>query len=176
MVTKKKYKKEQKQSKAIPPEVQALMGVLKCLREGREEDFGKAMLPLREEENANIRWLIMEGLFSSIRKAYAKCDKELTREDIVEAIAPIEGERTEKVVKKLFKGTEEIGKEIALRKVVLRRARKRFNNISEHIKNKINEISDMDLLDSLIDYIFESRTLDEFENAVCNSWGRNFGL
>jgi hypothetical protein len=175
MVTKKNYKKEQKRSKAIPPEMQALMGVFKCLREGHEEDFGKAMLPLREEENDDIRWLIMEGLFTSIRKAYVKSGKELTRENIFDAVAPIEGERTEEVVKKLFEGTEEIGKRIALRKVVLRRARKRFNNISEHIKKKINEIYDMDILDSLIDYIFERPTLEEFENAASKSWGRSLG-
>lgn len=67
------------------------------------------------------------------------------------------------MVKNIFVELETRGKVIGLQNIVLRRVHKKFTEVPERIEATIRKISDLSKLDSLIDYIFASQTLDEFE-------------
>jgi hypothetical protein len=67
------------------------------------------------------------------------------------------------MVKNIFVELETKGKVTGLQNIVLRRVHKKFTKAPERIEATIRKISDLSKLDSLIDYIFESQTLDEFE-------------
>jgi hypothetical protein len=101
-----------------------------------------------------------------VDKAYSVRGKKLTEEDIREALTPIEGERTDKMVKSFFEEIEERGGAISKADTLLRGVRKRFTNAPQYIESTIRQISDPSKLDSLIDYIFDGRTLEEFEAAL----------
>jgi hypothetical protein len=160
------------------PALRAMMGVLKCVTEGREEDFKKAMSPLSKFDEEDMRVLLEESILNFVDKAYNARGKKLTEEDIREALTPIEGERADKMVKSFFEEIEDRGimigeargeargEAIGKADTLLRGVRKRFTNAPKRIESTIRQISDLGKLDSLIDYIFASRTLDEFEAAL----------
>jgi hypothetical protein len=148
------------------PVLQATLGVLKRVTEGQEEEFKKAMFPLKGVENENRRKLVENIILNFAHKIHIARGKEFTDEDVFEALEPIEGERTEKMVRDIFGELETKGKAIGLQDTVLRRVHKKFTNAPKRIETTIRQISDISKLDSLIDYIFESRTLDEFEAAL----------
>ncbi|MDR1291542.1 MAG: hypothetical protein LBK06_10110 [Planctomycetaceae bacterium] len=78
------------------------------------------------------------------------------------------------MVKSYFEEIEErgeargatMGKAIGKADILWRGVRKRFTKAPKRVETAIRKISDLDKLDSLIDYIFDSRTLDEFEAAL----------
>ncbi|MDR1053580.1 MAG: hypothetical protein LBL39_05340, partial [Planctomycetaceae bacterium] len=148
------------------PALQATLGVLKRVTEGQEEEFKKAMFPLKGVEDEDRRKLVENIILNFARKIHIARGKEFTDEDVFEALEPIEGERTEKMVRDIFGEIEARGETIGLQNTVLRRVRKKFTRTPKRIESTIRKISDLSKLDSLIDYIFESRTLEEFEAAL----------
>jgi hypothetical protein len=172
------------------PELRATLGILKNMTEGNEDDFAKAMLPIAEIDDARQQIIITKDILEFVAKAFTAHHKRLEAEAVHKALAPIFNERTENMTTTIFdeiraegeargeargkaegeaRGKAEgeaRGKAEGGQNMVLAALRKKFKKIPNHIEMKIRKMSDPIALESLISDVFESQTLNEFENAL----------
>jgi hypothetical protein len=148
------------------PALQATLGVLKRVTEGQEEEFNEAMSSLKEFKEKKNCELVIKMILNFVDKAYKARGKKLTDEKIYEALNPIVGERTDEMVKSYFEEIEERGGARYKADTVWRGLHRKFAKAPKRIETAIRQISDLSKLDSLMDYVIDSRTLDEFEAAL----------
>jgi hypothetical protein len=160
------------------PELRAAIGILKNMTEGNEDDFAKAMLPIAEIDDDQQQIIITKDILEFVAKAFIAHHKRLEAEAVHKALAPIFNERTENMTTTIFDEIraegeaegeargEARGEVKGGQNMVLAALRKKFKKIPNHIETEIRKMSDPIALESLISDVFESRTLDEFENAL----------
>ncbi|MDR2756028.1 MAG: Rpn family recombination-promoting nuclease/putative transposase [Planctomycetaceae bacterium] len=168
------------------PELRAAIGILKNMTEGNEDEFAQAMLPIAEIDDARQQIMITRDILEFVAKAFTAHHKRLEAKMVHQALKSIFNERTENMATTIFdeiraegeargeaRGRAEgeargeaRGRARAGQDIVLTALRKKFTKIPKRIETSIRGMSDPIALESLITDVIESRTLDEFENAL----------
>ncbi|MDR0611009.1 MAG: Rpn family recombination-promoting nuclease/putative transposase [Planctomycetaceae bacterium] len=144
------------------PELRAAIGILKNMTEGNEDEFAKALLPIMEIADEQQQIMITKEILEFVAKVFNAHHKRLDVEAVHKALTPIFNERTKTMSTTIF---DEIRTE-AGQNMVLAALRKKFRDIPRHLEPAIRNISDPIALESLISDVIESKTLNEFENAL----------
>ncbi|MDR0611824.1 MAG: Rpn family recombination-promoting nuclease/putative transposase [Planctomycetaceae bacterium] len=148
------------------PELRAAIGILKNMTEGNEEEFAHAMLPIAEMDDDRQQQTLTKEILNFVDKAFIAHHKRLEAEAIQKALTPIFDERAENMTISFFDELRAEGETKAGQNIVLAALRKKFRTIPNHIEVSIRNMSDPIALESLISDVIESRTLEEFENAL----------
>jgi hypothetical protein len=156
------------------PELRTAIGILKNMTEGNEDDFAQAMLPIAEIDDDQQQLIITKDILEFVAKAFTAHHKRLEAQMVHKALTPIFNERTENMTTTIFDEIraqgrtegEASGEIKGGQNIVLAALRKKFKNIPDNIETEIRKMSDPIALESLIYDVLESKTLDEFENAL----------
>ncbi|MDR1053621.1 MAG: hypothetical protein LBL39_05550, partial [Planctomycetaceae bacterium] len=165
----------------------ATLSILKNMTEGHEEDFDKSMSLLKGIKNMKQRIMYVKKFLNFAVKAAAAHGVPLTPQKIRNVTTPLIGENT---VKSYFDELEEKGEARGIAKgeakgkaegkaegkvegraegsqnMVLKALQSKFTKAPKRIETTIRQISDLSALESLMDRVISSRTLNEFTASL----------
>jgi hypothetical protein len=153
------------------PLLRVILELLKRGTDGTLYDVRKQILePLAEiRDDEKTRYWIQQ-ILRYMDKAIKNKKKELTPESIDEVIKPVYKERSTEMsltfLEKLEARGRARGRAEGKQDMVLAALRTKFKKIPKRIEATIRQMSDPIALESLISEVIESRTLDEFTEAL----------
>ncbi|MGL6196780.1 MAG: hypothetical protein ACRC2T_18365, partial [Thermoguttaceae bacterium] len=156
------------------PHLRLVIGLLKKMTEGQEEEFGDALLPMLEFTGLEEQKEWMKDILPFVAKVFSAHHLELGGEKLNQAAERVFAERTSEIMLTIFdeielKGKAEgvaIGEARGEARKVARLLDKRFEKVPYQLNEKLLMITDLEKLDMLFDLAFDCKTLEEFQNAI----------
>jgi hypothetical protein len=142
------------------------LGMLHKMAGGKIDDLPEALKPLMEITDSEQRVDLTKDVLPFAAKVFAANDRRLDEAQIDEILGPILNGKERAMIKTIFEEREEIGEVKASRNLVLKALRKKFKRIPKHIEQAVLAKSDPIVLESLLENVFDSDTLDEFANGL----------
>jgi len=150
--------------------VRLALGMLHKMTGGNLDEFPEALKPLMHITDEKLKIELTKELIDFVDKAFAAHNRELDETVVSEALKPILKGKERAMIKTMFEKREEIGEargEVkAGRNMVLKALRKKFKRVPKHIEQAILAKSDPIALESLLEHVFDSDTLDEFAEGL----------
>jgi hypothetical protein len=149
----------------------ATFSILKNMTEGHEEDFDRSMSLLKGIKNMKQRIMFVKKFLNFAVKASAVHGVPITPQKIRNVVTPLIGEN---VVKSYFDELEEKGEARGIatgeakgsQNMVLKALQSKFEKAPKRIETTIRKIYDLSALESLMDRVISSRTLNEFTASL----------
>jgi hypothetical protein len=133
---------------------------------GNLDEFPEVLKLLSEITNEGKRIELSKELIDFVDKAFAAHNRELDETVVTEALTPLFKGKEQTMIKTMFeKMIDEgvaIGEVKAGRNLVLKGLRKKFKKVPKEIERSILAMSDPIALESMLEHVFDSNTLDEF--------------
>ena len=142
------------------------LGMLHKMTGGNLDEFPEALKPLRDIANEGQRIELTKELMDFVNKAFAAHNRKIDEATWNKALHPIFKGKERAMIKTIFDEKEEVGEVKAGRKLVLAALRKKFKKVPKHIEQAILAKSDPIVLESLLEHVFDSNTLDEFAEML----------
>ena len=150
--------------------LRSVLGMLHKMTGGNIDDFPEALKPLLEIADEGQRIELRKELWDFVDKVFKAHNRPLDVAKINEAIKTAFPGKEETMIKSVFdeKVDEGIarGEVKAGRNMVLKALRKKFKKIPKKIEQSVLAMSDPIALESLLEHVFDSNTLDEFATVL----------
>ena len=167
------------------PVLRVVLGILKKMLEGREDEFPDALLPLCEISDEEQKIELTKIVLDFVAKAMAAHNRRVDEVVLSQALKPIFKDKERVMIKTIFDekydagvavGREEgvaIGFEKASNvwvtdkiETLLRILTKRLGEVPSTTRNKLHTVHDLDVLGQLTDVALDCGSLAEFEAAL----------
>jgi hypothetical protein len=148
-----------------------VLGLLHKMAGGNVDEFSEAFRPLLEIADREQRIELTKELFNLVEKAFKANHRRLDAAKVNEALKPLfqEKERTI-MIKSCFDEMRDegiaIGEAKAGRNLVLQALRKKFMKVPKKIEKAVLAMSDPIALESVLEHVIDSDTLDEFATVL----------
>jgi hypothetical protein len=142
------------------------LGMLHKMTGGNLDEFPKALEPLRDIANEGQRIELTKELMDFVNKAFAAHNRKIDEATWSKALHPIFKGKERAMIKTIFEEREEIGEARGKAKAVLVALRKKFKKVPKRIEGAVLGMSDPIALESLLEHVFDSNTLDEFAEML----------
>lgn len=154
-----------------PPELRLMMGILKKMTEGCEEEFGDALLPVREFQSLEEQQAWLADMLPFVNKVFVAHGKKLEKEMLQQAVKPIfTEERTETMMLTLFEEAELKGKAegvaIGQTKSILQVLKNRFESTPSTIEKKLSKITSLEKLTILLERALYCESIKSFSKSL----------
>ncbi len=151
-----------------------VMGVLKKMIEGNEDEFPESMMPLREITDEEQQIELTRELLDFVAKALAVHNRRLDAPTINRVMKTVFKEKGTDMMKTIFEEKydqgvaegEARGKAEGKAEAVLTFLRVRFNQVPQEVEDAIRKMNDPTALDSWTAHAATCKTLEEFEKAI----------
>ena len=138
------------------------LGILHKMTGGNLDELSEALKPLLEIAHAGKRIDLAKDVMPFVAKVFAANNRRLDEEQMDELLKPIFTGKERAMIKTVFEEREEIGEARGIAKSVLTTLRKKFKKVPKHIERTVLAKSDPIVLESLLEHVMDSKTLDEF--------------
>ena len=146
------------------------LGMLHKMTGGNIDEFPEALKPLLEIVDEGQKIELTKELIDFVDKAFAAHNRELDKTVVNEALKPLFKGKEQTMIKTMFERIEEVGEargEVkAGRNLVLKALRKKFKKVPKEIERSVHAMSDPIALESMLEHVFDSNTLDEFATIL----------
>jgi hypothetical protein len=158
--------------------LRAVLGILKKMLEGHGDEFGEALLPLREITDPEQRIEITNEMLLFADRAFAAHNRRLDMAKVKDALDMIFPESEKPMIKTLYEVTYDegfvegktrgitLGEARGEAKTIVRVLKTRFNRVPKTVSDRVLAISDSVVLESLTDLAVQCQSLKEFKNAL----------
>jgi hypothetical protein len=141
---------------------------------GNLDEFPEALKPLMEITDEGQRIELSKELIDFVDKAFAAHNRELDKTIVNEALKPILKEKEQAMIKTMFEKMVDEGIAIGKaeektetgRNMVLKALRRKFGKIPKGIEKAVLAMSDPIALESMLEHVIDSNTLDEFATML----------
>lgn len=164
------------------PVLRLLIGVLKKMTEGLEDEFSEALWPLLEVGDPNKKLEFTKEIIEFVGKVMAAHNKKIDEKKLRESLKPILADEGEYMIKTIFEEKydegylageargeargEAIGEAKGKVNSILRKLNNRFEKVPKRVIEKLNAINDLEKLDELTDLAYECVSLNEFKMGL----------
>ena len=146
------------------------LGILHKMTSGNLDELSEALKPLLEIANAGKRIDLAKDVMPFVAKVFAVNDRRLDVEQIDELLALIFTGKERDMIKTVFEEKYDAGVadgEVKWKAdMVLKALRKKFKKVPKHIEQAVLARTDPIALESLLEHVFDSNTLDEFATML----------
>ena len=146
------------------------LGMLHKMTGGNLDEFPEALKPLWDIANEGQRIELTKELLDFVDKAFKAHHRRLDAARVKEAIKTVFPGKEETMIKSVFDEKVDegiiIGESVGRAKMVLKALRKKFKKVPKHIEQAVLAKSDPIVLESLLEHVFDSNTLDEFAEML----------
>ena len=142
------------------------LGMLHKMAGGNLDDLPEALKPLMEIADPAQRVDLTRDVLPFADKVFLAHNRQLDETMVAEALRPIFKERVKTMIKSIFEEKVDEGVAIGQAKSVLTALRKKFKKVPKHIEQAVLAKSDPIVLESLLEHVFDSNTLDEFAEML----------
>jgi len=159
------------------PVLRTVLGILKKMLEGHEDEFPEAMLPLCEiSDEAQLIELTKE-ILDFVAKALAVHNCRVDEEMLSRALKLIFKDKEQEMIKTIFDEKYEAGIATGFEKAsnawatdkienVLQILTRRIGDVPSSVRDKLHAIHDIDVLGQLTNVAWDCQTFTEFESAL----------
>jgi len=152
------------------PELRLVLGMLLKMAGGKIDDLPVALRPLMEMTDPLRRIDWGRDLMPFVAKVFAANDRRFDEAQMDEVLKPIFTVKERAMIKTIFEEREEVaearGEVKAGRNLVLKALRTKFKKVPKRIEEGVLAKSDPIVLESLLEHVFHSDTLDEFATVL----------
>jgi len=152
------------------PELRLVLGMLLKMAGGKIDDLPVALRPLMEMTDPARRIDWGRDLMPFVAKVFAANDRRFDEAQMDEVLKPIFTVKERAMIKTIFEEREEVaearGEVKAGRNLVLKALRTKFKKVPKRIEEGVLAKSDPIVLESLLEHVFHSDTLDEFATVL----------
>ncbi|MGL4941906.1 MAG: Rpn family recombination-promoting nuclease/putative transposase [Thermoguttaceae bacterium] len=149
-----------------PPVLRLVLGILKQMCEGVLDEFPKALMPLREFTSIDEQKEWLKDVLSFVAKVFMARHRELASDDVNVAAKTVFGERAKDMKLTIFEELEARGEARGKVASLLRVLTARFNRVPKRVSERISQIGDTVVLDSLTVTAALCTSLAEFEEEL----------
>ena len=146
------------------------LGILHKMTGGNLDEFPEVLKLLSEITDEEQQVELTKELMDFINKAFAAHNRRVDEATWNKALHPIFKGKERAMIKTIFEEREDIaearGEVIGRAKMVLKALRKKFKKVPKHIEQAVLAMSDTIALESLLEHVFDSNTLDEFATML----------
>ena len=147
-----------------------VLGMLHKMTGGAEDEFPEALKPLLEITDEGQQIELTKELMDFVNKAFATHNRRVDEATWHKALHPIFKGKERAMIKTIFEEREDIGraegKVEGKAEMVLKALRKKFKKVPKHIEQAVLARTDAIALESLLEHVFDSNTLDEFATML----------
>ena len=155
-----------------------VLGMLHKMTGGNLDEFPEALRLLSDITDEEQQVELTKELMDFVAKAFQANNRLLDKATVAKVLNPIFRGREIAMIKTIFEEREDIGEargiaigetrgEVkAARNLVLKALRKKFGKIPKKIEQAILVMSDPIALESLLEHVFDCKTLDEFATVL----------
>ncbi|MGL6194253.1 MAG: hypothetical protein ACRC2T_05465, partial [Thermoguttaceae bacterium] len=146
------------------PHLRLVIGLLKKMTEGQEEEFGDALLPMLEFTGLEEQKEWMKDILPFVAKVFSAHHLELGGEKLNQAAERVFAERTGEIMLTIFDEIELKGKAEGEMKTILTVLKARFKTeVPERIVKELSKRMDEVALQSLAAHAAVCASLEDFE-------------
>jgi hypothetical protein len=142
------------------------LGILHKMTGGNLDELPEALKPLLEIANAGKRIDLAKDVLPFVAKVFAANNRRLDESHMDEVLKPIFDGKERAMIKTVFEEREEVGELKASRNLVLAALRRKFKKIPKKIEMAVLAMSDPIALESVLEHVIDSNTLDEFATML----------
>ena len=146
------------------------LGMLHKMTGGNLDEFPEVLKLLSEITDEERQIELTKELMDFVNKAFAAHNRRIDEATWNKALHPIFKGKERTMIKTIFDEKEAIGEERgevkASRNMVLKALRKKFKKVPKHVEQAVLAKSDPIALESLLEHVFDSNTLDEFAEGL----------
>ena len=158
-----------------------VLGILKKMLEGHEDEFAEALLPLLEISDEEQKIELTKEALDFVVKAFAAHNRRVDEVMLSQALKPIFQDKEQTMIKTIFEekyeagvahgeatGFEKASNAWATDKIenVLQILTRRLGNVTPTVHDRMYTIHDLNVLGSLTEVAWDCQTLAEFEQAL----------
>jgi hypothetical protein len=150
------------------------LGMLHKMTGENIDEFPEVLKLLSEITDEEQQIELTKELWDFVAKAFAARNRRIDEETWSKALNPIFKGKERAMIKTIFE--EKIDEGVAIgeargevksaRNLVLKALQKKFKKIPKNIERSVLSMSDLIALESLLEHVFDSNTLDEFATAL----------
>jgi hypothetical protein len=146
------------------------LGMLHKMTGENLDEFPEVLKLLSEITDEEQQIELTKELWDFVDKAFAARNRRVDAETWSKALNPIFKGKERAMIKTIFEEKIDegvtIGEVKAARNMVLKALQKKFKKIPKNIERSVLSMSDLIALESLLEHVFDSNTLDEFATAL----------
>ena len=143
-----------------------VLGMLHKMTGGNLDEFPEALKPLLEIADEGQRIELTKELMDFVDRAFAVHNRRLNEAEVKEALKPIFKGKEQTMIKSLFEEKIDEGIVKGEAKMVLKALQKKFTKVPKRIERAVLAKSDPVALESLLEYVMDSDTLDAFAEML----------
>ena len=156
------------------PELRLVLGMLHKMAGGNIDDLPVALRPLMEITDSEKRVDLGKDVLPFAAKVFAANNRRFDEKQMDEVLKPIFTVKERAMIKTIFEEREEVaeargevrGEVKAGRNLVMKALRTKFKRVPKRIEEGVLAKSDPIVLESLLEHVFHSDTLDEFATVL----------
>jgi len=146
------------------------LGMLHKMTGGNLDEFPEVLKLLSEITDAEQRIELSKELWDFVDKAFKAHNRRLDAAKVEEVMKTVFPGKDETMIKSIFDEKYDAGiadgEVKAGRNLVLKALRKKFKKVPKHVERVVLAKSDPIALESLLEHVFDSGTLDEFAEGL----------
>jgi len=148
------------------PVLRLTLGMLHMTAGGNIDDLPVALRPILEIDDPAQRIDLGKDVLPFAAKVFAANNRRFDEAQMDEVLKPIFTGEERAMIKTIFEEREDIGELKASRNLVLTALRRKFKKIPKKIEKAVLAMSDTVALESMLEHVIDSNTLDEFATVL----------
>ena len=148
------------------PVLRLALGLLHTMTGENIDEFPEALKPLMEIADEEQQVELTQELMDFVNKAFAANNRQIDEATWNKALHPIFKGKERAMIKTIFEEKVDEGIAIGKAEMVLTALRKKFKKVPKQIEQAVLAMSDPIALESVLEHVFDSNTLDEFATVL----------
>ena len=148
------------------PVLRLALGLLHTMTGENIDEFPEALKPLMEIADEEQQVELTQELMDFVNKAFAANNRQIDEATWNKALHPIFKGKERAMIKTIFEEKVDEGIAIGKAEMVLTALRKKFKKVPKQIEQAVLAMSDPIALESVLEHVFDSNTLEEFATIL----------